>query len=367
MSKKILPLVAMKIDPKKGSFVSAISIVDRPAIGSNFIAFSQDEPTKIMFSEEKQELIGAAMIPGLPMYRNTPGVGEYMSVFDADTIRQIAQVFAEKGFFNNMNIQHSSVPAGAFVFQSYIVDTAKGMPAPVGIDAPDGSWIVGVKVNDPTTWLSIKEGKSNGFSVEGLFDLFDTDMSVALLMNADEIKLAQEFDDALQAMPKGCLMFFPNIDLAQWELQARITIPGANELELQPHVTIVYGFPDAPENPQQIKDFLTEALNVYPLDLMLGSISKFTGQDMDVVKIEICDCNGALSAINTILSDMFGVVSDYGQYSPHMTIGYITPDPSLLFSSEGACSWSFGINSLNKGKIVYSDANKNITELLTIK
>lgn len=196
MATKKLKLIKMKINPEKGSVVSAVAIVGAPAIDSNFIAFSKDHtPTEIKFAEdnERMELIGAAMIPDLPMYRNSEDQGEYLAVFEAADIREIAQVFAERGFFNNMNIDHTEKSAGSYIFQSYIVDSSKGIPAPTGVDAPDGSWIIGVKVNDAAVWQDIKDGKTKGFSVEGLFDLFDTSIEVEL---SEKEKAAEEFEAA---------------------------------------------------------------------------------------------------------------------------------------------------------------------------
>jgi 2'-5' RNA ligase len=366
MSKRKIPLLELKIDAKKGTFVNAIALVENPAISSNFIAFSKDEPTELKFAvnEERMELLGAAMIPNLPMYRNTKEVGEYMSVFSAETIREIAQTFAEKGFFNNMNVDHSDRSAGSYVFQSYIVDEAKGINAPKGVDVPDGTWMVGVKVNDAKVWEDIKAGKTKGFSVEGIFDLFDTSIDIELS------KLAEDFELLLNeyfSEKKGCLMFFPEVDLTQWKLKGIELAPNAIEQELEPHVTILYGFTDFPELIDGLKSFVREALNESPLMIELGLISKFVQPEQDVIKIDIYDCNGTLNAINAILSDTFQIVSPYGDYRPHVTIAYTEPRPDVTFSSERARLWEFGFEYLNKGKIVYSDANGLHTEILTIK
>ncbi|RYE51543.1 MAG: hypothetical protein EOP48_18065 [Sphingobacteriales bacterium] len=72
-----------------------------------------------------------------------------------------------------MNLDHTATPAKSFVFQSYIVDSNKGMTSPKGLNLPDGSWVVGVKVTDDGVWNDIKSGKRKGFSVEGLFEYFN--------------------------------------------------------------------------------------------------------------------------------------------------------------------------------------------------
>lgn len=368
MEKKILPLLELKINPNKGTLVSAIALVGSPAIESNFLAFSKEEPREIKFSinEERMELLGAAMIPDFAMYRNTKDVGEYMSVFSAETIREIAQTFAQKGFLNNMNLDHDqNKKANSFVFQSYIVDESKGINAPIGVDAPNGSWIIGVKVNDAAVWSDIKSGKTNGFSVEGFFDLFET--SIDIQLSKEQIKTLQDFEEMLNEK-KGCLMFFPDLyNPAQWKLKGIELAANAIELESEPHVTMLYGFNDYPGLTNELKEFIQLTLNESPLMIEFGCISKFQQPDKDVIKIDIYDCNGTLNLINSVLSDSFGIVSPWGNYKPHMTIGYTEPRPETSFSSDRASLWQFGFEYLNKGKVVYSDANGLHTDILIIK
>jgi len=196
-----LPVIELLIDEANESFVSAIALVENPAIESDFIAFNSQQ--NFAANDERQELLGAAMIPDKPIFRNGDNGKNFYAVFSKDTIRQIAQVFAQKGLFNETNIEHTIIPADSFVFQSYIVDSEKGISAPKGIDAPDGSWIVGVKVNNPDVWQSIKQGLIKGFSVEGIFSLFPTNQVSDGTANIDDLELTRaikEFNAALQKL-----------------------------------------------------------------------------------------------------------------------------------------------------------------------
>lgn len=166
------PIYELKIDETE-SFVEAIALVEKPAIQSDFIAFSQEQKNMTFsMDDSKMELIGAAMIPDMKIYRRNQTGEEYYVYFKKETIRQIAQVFSRKGFQSNLNIEHSATPAHSFVFQSYIVDEDKGMYSPKHLNVPDGSWVIGVKVTDPNVWNDVKEGRVKGFSVEGIFDVF---------------------------------------------------------------------------------------------------------------------------------------------------------------------------------------------------
>jgi hypothetical protein len=124
-------------------------------------------------NEDKQELFGPAMLADVPIYRNDGQLGEYNVVFDKATIYKIAQKFFEKDFNKNFNLMHdpNQKCTGVYAFQSYIVDSTEGRPAPKGYeDAKDGSWFLGVKVNNAEVWSKIKSGEIKGFSVEGVFE-----------------------------------------------------------------------------------------------------------------------------------------------------------------------------------------------------
>lgn len=181
MNRKTLPLIELTINPEDNSFVSAVSIVENPAIESSFIAFSKNQKLEnFSINAERKEIIGLAMRADYPIYRNSEQSGEYVATFSKATVRQIAQVFAQKGFFNNTNIEHSLVNDGSFVFQSYIVDSEKGINAPNGIEANSGDWVVGIKVLSDSVWQDIKLGKRTGFSVEGVFKMINLNTTISL-------------------------------------------------------------------------------------------------------------------------------------------------------------------------------------------
>lgn len=168
-----LPVFELKINPEDDSLVDAIALVNEPAIESTFFAFSKPSDRYVFSSDEKMELIGAAMIPDQKIYRRDEDGKEYYVFFSKETIRQVAQTYFQKGFQSNVNLDHTTASADSFIFQSFIVDSAKGISSPKGLDLPDGSWVVGMKVMNKEVWKSIKEGKRAGFSVEGFFEFFN--------------------------------------------------------------------------------------------------------------------------------------------------------------------------------------------------
>ena len=103
-----LPVYEIKFneDLNVQSGIDFISLVDYPAIESNFIALAKE---KVHFStnKEKQLLYGAILIPDKPIYRNDPnGIGEYYVVFKSDTIEKLVRKFQATQKTININYQH---------------------------------------------------------------------------------------------------------------------------------------------------------------------------------------------------------------------------------------------------------------------
>ena len=201
MAAKQLPLYKLIIDDSLESDlqVSYVALVDRPAIEKNFLAFTEKKLSFVV-DPDKREIWGAAMLADYPIYRQDDEIGDHLVSFDKETIYQISQKFFEKGYNKNFNIGHNSKDTveGVNIYQSYIVDSSQGRPAPTGFDdVKDGSWFIGAKVNNDAVWESIKNDEIKGFSVEGYFrytkadELKDQDAEelfnqIALLINSDE-------------------------------------------------------------------------------------------------------------------------------------------------------------------------------------
>ena len=173
--KNSLPVFELVLDDNSDMY--AISLVNSPAMESNWFAFSKQKEYQLSTNDEKMELLGVLAIPDKKIYRRNDNGYEFEIFFTKETIRKAAQKFMMSGYQNNTNLNHSSVPANCYVFQSFIVDEKLGISSPKGMDAPDGSLIVGMKVTDKKVWEDIKAGKINGFSLEGFFKEVQVELS----------------------------------------------------------------------------------------------------------------------------------------------------------------------------------------------
>ena len=169
-----LPIYEMKINEDLNSDleVQYVALVDRPAIQKNFLAF-KDIPQAFATVDDGRRIIsGPAMLADVPIYRKDDTMGEYYVVFKADTIFSIAQKFFQKNFNSNFNLMHDPKMKceGVTVFESFIVDSTRGIKPMAGFDeAKDGSWFISAKVNNDEVWQQVKAGTIRGFSVEGVF------------------------------------------------------------------------------------------------------------------------------------------------------------------------------------------------------
>lgn len=176
-------------DITTGNEVDTIAFVTDPANDSMFLAFSEDITLKFEIDEEAREIIGAVLIPEQVIDRPSKG---FKCFFAADTIKQIAQRFFAKGYQNNLRLTHNGDITDATVYQSFIVDTEKNIHSPKDLNLPNGSWVIGVKVNNDEAWQRVKNGEFRGFSVEGKFKLKDKTEDIELQKQLDKIKVLNQ-------------------------------------------------------------------------------------------------------------------------------------------------------------------------------
>lgn len=171
MDKK-LPIYKMSISDDEESTVSYVALVDNPATERNWFAFSKEMKFKV--DEQRRIITGALMVADLPIYRSSEKMGEFYVVFDAHQIEKIVQKFFKQGNTANVNMMHDANKQvdGVYMFESFIVDSRRGIKAPEGFTGiTEGSWIGSYKIDNDEVWTSVMNGTFKGYSVEGMFDM----------------------------------------------------------------------------------------------------------------------------------------------------------------------------------------------------
>jgi len=165
-----MKIVELVLDDNEESGIEAISIVESPAIESDFVALKSDEVKLAEVDTEKKILMGALLIPNKPIYRKTEGE-EYYIYFSKDTVLKASQRYLTNGYQGNSTLEHSNNLQGLTLVESWIVEDDKfDKSRKYDMNVPIGTWMGTVKVNNEEVWNDyVKTGKVKGFSIEGFF------------------------------------------------------------------------------------------------------------------------------------------------------------------------------------------------------
>lgn len=194
--KRALPLFKAKIkDTTDGMF--CISLVDDPATQSMFQKFSEDkELLKFKVENEEKRIVrGLVMAADMPIYRRN-GDFEYYISYEPETIRKMAENYLFNGFQNYVDTMHNNEFEDSInMVQFFIKDVEMGIN-PKGFEQyADGSLFTEFHVLNDDVWSKIKDGTFKGFSLEGFFDIEETDDTVEEVFKNEEMFTDDELED----------------------------------------------------------------------------------------------------------------------------------------------------------------------------
>lgn len=141
--------------------VSFLSLVSKPATGKGLTLKAADGQRPAAFdliikNDEMQRAFGIVYSPDQE--------DAHGDTADAHTIRRAAAEFMREGRLKNIDTEHSFTNEMAFVAETWLV--RKGDP--LFPDEPEGSWAVGIQINDPDLWSQLKSGELTGISLAGI-------------------------------------------------------------------------------------------------------------------------------------------------------------------------------------------------------
>jgi hypothetical protein len=187
-----LPIYNITLNDSDDAGLEFISLVANPAIMEMGLAFNVDlEPLRFAQVEDKQIVVGAAMIPNVPLYRNVDGF-EFYVVFTPEVIEQLSEKFNKSTKKYKINVDHKTEVPSAFIKSNWIIeDAVHDKSVMYGFSYPVGTMMVEVKIEDKHFWNTEVKGNAKfGFSVEGLFGLEPT----GLKFNNNEDKNTNEME-----------------------------------------------------------------------------------------------------------------------------------------------------------------------------
>ena len=130
--------------------VYAISLVNEPAIESDFIALSKaKERVALKVLDDKKMIVtGAVLIPDKLILRKDPISGEpYNIFFSAETIEKISQKFMRDHNQSNITLEHKERAQNIDIVESWIkTDEKADKSISLGLDLPVGTWFATAKI-----------------------------------------------------------------------------------------------------------------------------------------------------------------------------------------------------------------------------
>lgn len=144
--------------------ILGISIVDEPAVESNFLTFSKCDTMQLLKFDSKKRIVkGVAIRAGFKIPREG-----FTITFPREEIEKLMIRSMRDGFNSSLNHNGTIIDnKKVYLIESYILEKPD-------IDFPDielGSWIVSYKIDDDSIWTEIQKGNLNGFSIEINIDL----------------------------------------------------------------------------------------------------------------------------------------------------------------------------------------------------
>ena len=175
----------------------AIGLVEDPAISVNFIHMSEQKPIRVCLEDNDRHLVyGPVLTPDVPIYRRTDEE-EFYITFPKNVVEKMAHQYMEEGRLWSFTENHDSIADDTVVVESWVKMGKNDKSVELGIDVPDGTWMMGVHITNDELWNKVKNGELKGFSIECAAFLDEIKINKDTEMNKDnEVKLeAVEIND----------------------------------------------------------------------------------------------------------------------------------------------------------------------------
>jgi hypothetical protein len=166
-----MKLYELVIEDIETDEIFAISLVESPAIESDFVYFNKEEVRFAQVDTEQRTLVGAILIPNKRILRIDGEGNPYEVFFTKETVKRLAENYLMKKYTDSATLEHGDKKIkGVHLVQSWIKDSKLDKSNNYGLALPEGSWVGMFKITDDKLWNDyIKEGRVKGLSIEGLF------------------------------------------------------------------------------------------------------------------------------------------------------------------------------------------------------
>lgn len=177
--------------------VFALSLVENPAIQSNFVFFGKEGKEEVKFAEvdgDKHLIVGPILIPDMKIIRVNEDTGiPYWVKFSKETVQKIAQKYIRDNNANNITLEHQKPTDGVSLVESWVTESTQyDKSKAYGLTVKPGTWMGVFKVDKPEVWAKVKDGSFKGISLEGIFS--------HVLVQASAIEFDEIFEKEIEKL-----------------------------------------------------------------------------------------------------------------------------------------------------------------------
>ena len=167
-----MKLYELTIEDENVDEIFCISLVENPAIESDFIYFDKEEIKFASVNDEKRILIGPILLPDKKILRVDAFGENYEVFFTKDTVAKLAQNYLMKGYQGESTLEHDKKINDVVLVESWIKESKLNDKSNLyNLNLPVGSWVGMFKINNDDIWNNyVKTGKVKGFSVEATLE-----------------------------------------------------------------------------------------------------------------------------------------------------------------------------------------------------
>lgn len=246
------------------SEVTAISLVDQPAVETTLVYFNSQKPICFQ-SDEKRMVYSCVLRPDFPIYRRY-GEEEFYVEFSRDCIEKLALQYFKDHHQNDWTVDHLGEVDGLTVVESWIkTDMEKDKSVVLGLDPtlPSGTWFVGCKVENEDTWQRIKNGEFGGFSIEAFVNLEEIKLHKEdMNSNFEQIEVNESFWTKITTIIKEALKA-PETPDVEADVTASNVVEDIKE-EVQPEEPAIDNIPEPTE--EVIEEAIEEPVVEEPVE-----------------------------------------------------------------------------------------------------
>ena len=200
MSKRKIKKYRVSPDDSMGL---AMSVVNKGAVESDFIALAEQKMEKFVGVEgERRMIYGCALRPNFPIYRNN-GDEEYYLEFDKEAVDKISKNYFKMGFQSSWTEAHKDEVEGLTITESWLKESMtldKSIALGLDPELPLGTWFIGCHCENDDIWNAVKEGKYHGFSIEAIVGVEEFESQITNNENNNSTMTNEEMFGKLKEM-----------------------------------------------------------------------------------------------------------------------------------------------------------------------